>query len=320
MTELRDLTAARDQHDVHRVRRASGLLRAFNDAGVLAAADVHVAMRLGRLGEERDDRVLLAAALTVRGLRAGSVCLDLGTAEQTTAVEDVDAADLATLAWPDPAGWVQALEGSPLVAVGVEGDPSRPLRLLGSTVYLDRYWRQEQRIASVVDEAAQRPAPAVDADLLRAAVARLFPGDGPDRQRLATVVAAHRWVSVLAGGPGTGKTTTVAKLLALLQDQADGSLRIALAAPTAVAAARLTFAARGVARLFDAEDEERLGDLEASTLHRLLGFRPGSRARVRHHPANRPPLAVGVVDETPLGSLTVMARLGGALRPGLRRV
>jgi exodeoxyribonuclease V alpha subunit len=320
MTELRDLTAARDPHDVHRVRRASGLLRAFNDAAVLAAADVHVAMRLGRLTDEHDDRVLLAAALTVRGLRAGSVCLDLGTAQQTTAVEDADAADLATLPWPDPAGWVRALEVSPLVAVGVDGDPSRPLRLLGSTVYLDRYWRQEQRIATVVDEAAQRPAPAVDADRLRAAVARLLPGDGPDRQRLAAVVAAHRWVSVLAGGPGTGKTTTVAKLLALLQDQADGSLRIALAAPTAVAAARLTFAARGVARHFEVEDEERLGDLEASTLHRLLGHRPGSRTRFRHDRDNRLPFDVVVVDEASMVSLTMMARLVDALRPDCRLV
>jgi exodeoxyribonuclease V alpha subunit len=320
MTELRDAAQARDQHDVQRVRRASGLLRAFNDAGVLAAADVHVAMRLGRLGEEDDDRVLLAAALTVRGLRAGSVCLDLGTAQRTTAVEDADAADLAALGWPDPAAWVAALEGSPLVAVGVDGDPSRPLRLLGSTVYLDRYWRQEQRIATVVDEAAERPGPVVDGDRLRTAVARLFPGDGPDRQRLAAVVAAHRWVSVLAGGPGTGKTTTVAKLLALLQDQADGSLRIALAAPTAVAANRLTFAARGVARHFEVEDEERLGDLEASTLHRLLGHRPGSRTRFRHDRENRLPFDVVVVDEASMVSLTMMARLVDALRPDCRLV
>ena len=320
MTDLQQATVARDPHDVQRVRRASGLLRAFNHAGVLAAADVHVAMRLGRLGEEHDERVLLAAALTVRGLRAGSVCVDLGTARETTAVEDVDAAEVAALGWPDPAVWVAAVEASPLVAVGVGGDPSRPLRLLGSTLYLDRYWRQELRIATVVDEAALRPAPAVDPDRLRAAVARLFPGEDPDRQRLAAVVAAHRWVSVLAGGPGTGKTTTVAKLLALLQDQADGSLRVALAAPTAVAAARLTFAARGVATHFAEEDQERLGELEASTLHRLLGHRPGSRTRFRHDRDNRLPFDVVVVDEASMVSLTMMARLVDALRPDCRLV
>jgi len=311
---------AGDAHDVQRVRRASGLLRAFNAAGVLGAADVHVALRLGRLGEEPDQRVLLAAALTVRGLRAGSVCLDLGTARETTAVEDADASDLAALNWPEPAPWRAALESSPLVAVGVDGDPSRPLRLLGSTVYLDRYWRQEQRIAAVLDDAAERQAPVVDRDRLRAALARLFPGEEPDRQRLAAVSAAHRWVSVLAGGPGTGKTTTVAKLLALLQDQADGSLRVALAAPTAVAAARLTFAARGVARHFEVEDEERLGHLEASTLHRLLGHRPGFRTRFRHDAENRLPFDVVVVDEASMVSLTMMSRLVDALRPDCRLV
>jgi exodeoxyribonuclease V alpha subunit len=316
-----------DVHDVQRVRRASGLLRDFNDVGVLGAADVHVATRLGRLTGETDDRVLLAVALAVRALRSGSVCLDVATARETTAVEDVDPATLAGLAWPPTSTWLAALEASPMVAPGVDGDPSRPVRLVEGLLYLDRYWRQEQRIATLLDEAALRPQPAVSEDRLvgrqsesgaRGALGRLFPDDVPDRQRLAAVVAAHRWVSVLAGGPGTGKTTTVAKLLALLQDQADGSLRIALAAPTAVAAARLTFAARAVAERFDAEDRERLGRLEASTLHRLLGHRPGSRTRFRHDRENRLPFDVVVVDEASMVSLTMMSRLVDALRPDCR--
>jgi exodeoxyribonuclease V alpha subunit len=158
----------------------------------------------------------------------------------------------------------------------------------------------------VWDEAALRPPPRVDAERLDASVARLFPGDGPDRQRLAAVVAAHRWVSILAGGPGTGKTTTVAKLLALLSDQAGGSLRIALAAPTAVAAARLGQAAPGLPG--------------ASTLHRLLGHRPGSRTRFRHDAQNRLPFDVVVLDEASMVSLTMMARLVDALRPTCRLV
>ncbi len=307
--------------DVQLVRRATGLLADFNTAGVLAAADVHVATRLGRLGGESDDRVLLAAALAVRALRGGSVCLDLATARATTAVEDVSAAELDALAWPDPAAWVSALAVSPLVAVGADGDPSLPLRLAGDTLYLDRYWRQEQRIAEVLDEAALRPLPVVDDGRLDDALARLFPGPAADRQRLAAAVAAHRWVSVLAGGPGTGKTTTVAKLLALLQDQAGGGLRIALAAPTAVAASRLTFAARHAAGRFeDPADRDRLGRLEASTLHRLLGSRPGSRSRFRHDRENRLPFDVVVVDEASMVSLTMMSRLVDALRPDTRLV
>jgi exodeoxyribonuclease V alpha subunit len=316
-----------DVYDVQRVRRASGLLRDFNEVGVLGTADIHVATRLGRLTGETDDRVLLALALVVRALRGGSVCLDLTTAREATAVEDVDQAALTSLDWPAPSTWLEALRASPMVAVGLDGDPSRPVRLVEGLLYLDRYWRQEQRIATVLDEAALRRPPAVSEDRLadppsagsrRGALVRLFPDAAPDRQRLAAVVAAHRWVSVLAGGPGTGKTTTVAKLLALLQDQAGGSLRLALAAPTAVAAARLTFAARAVTERFDAEDRERLGSLEASTLHRLLGHRPGSRTRFRYDRENRLPFDVVVVDEASMVALTMMSRLVDALRPDCR--
>src|SRR3954451_9745627 len=316
-----------DAYDVQRVRQASGLLRDFNDVGVLGAADVHVATRLGRLTGETGDRVLLAVALAVRALRSGSVCLDVTTARETTAVENVDPSALAGLAWPAPLAWLEALEASPMVAAGVDGDPPRPTRIVGGLLYLDRYWRQEQRIATVLDEAARRQPPVVSEDLLlgrpsvdgrRGALERLLSDAAPDRQRLAAVVVAHRWVSVLAGGPGTGKTTTVAKLLALLQTSAGGSLRIALAAPTAVAAARLTFAARAVAARFDDHDRERLGRLEASTLHRLLGHRPGSRTRFRHDRENRLPYDVVVVDEASMVSLTMMSKLVDALRPDCR--
>lgn len=313
MTEL-------DVHDVQQVRRASGLLGEFNTAGVLWAADVHVAMRLGRLSGEADESVLLAAALTVRAVRHGSVCIDLSTAQETTVVEGGDPAVLARLAWPEPDGWLAATARSPLVGVGVDGDPDRPLRLTGRLLYLDRYWRQEQRIADVLDEAAARPAPSIDADRLRAAVARLFPAPAPDRQRLAAVVAAHRWFSILAGGPGTGKTTTVARLLALLQDQADGRLRIALAAPTGKATARLQQATALAADGLGAEDRERIGTLKAATLHRLLGFRPGARTRFKHDHVNRLPYDVVVVDEASMVSLTMMSRLVDALRPDSRLV
>ena len=309
-----------DEHGPQRVRRATGTLGAFNRAGVLGAADVHVAQRLSRLGGETDEAVLLAAALVVRALRGGSVCLEVATAAATTAVEGVDRATLDALPWPESADWAAALERSPLVGVGTAGAADRPLRLVGGMLYLDRYWRQERGIADVLDDAAARPQPAVDAARLREAIGRLFPASGPDRQRLAAVVAAHRWVSVLAGGPGTGKTTTVAKLLAVLTDQPGPPLRVALAAPTGKAAARLTEAVAGVTGGLAAEDRDRLGTLTASTLHRLLGWRPGARGRFRHDRFNRLPYDVIVVDEASMVSLTLMARLAEALRPDCRLV
>jgi exodeoxyribonuclease V alpha subunit len=269
--------------------RATGRLGEFAAVGILESADVHVAQRLGRIADEHDEVVLLAVALTVRAVRHGSVCLDLTTAESSIAVEDADEDDLARLAalvWPTPDQWTVALTASPLVAVGREGHGSRPLRLVGHLLYLDRYWRQEQVIAAAVDARRARAPHQVDREQLRATLARLFPADAADRQRLAAAVAAQRWITVLAGGPGTGKTTTVAKLLAVLHDQADHRLRVALAAPTGKAAARLEEAVRGeVAQLAEA-DRMRVGEVSASTLHRLLGWTP-NRTRFMHHRDNR---------------------------------
>jgi exodeoxyribonuclease V alpha subunit len=312
--------ALEDGQDVQQVRRVGGLLERFNRAGVLGAADVHVALRLRRLGGEHDEAVLLAAALTVRAVRQGSVCLHVTSAQQTTAVDGATAEDLAALPWPDGPAWLAGLEASTLVAVGADGPDDRPLRLVDGLLYLDRYWRQERVIARYVDAAILAPAAEPDADRLAAALSRLFPRPAPDRQRLAAVVAAHRRLSILAGGPGTGKTTTVAKLLALLQDQADGRLRVALAAPTGKAAARLTDAATAAAAGLPEPDRHRLGVLKASTLHRLLGSRPGARTRFRHDRDNRLPYDVVVVDEASMVSLTMMSRLVDALRPDARLV
>jgi exodeoxyribonuclease V alpha subunit len=309
-----------DRLDVQQVRRAQGLLEEFNRAGVLGAADVHVATRLQRLGGEHDERVLLAAGLVVRAVRQGSVCVEIAAAAASTAVDGLSAEEVAALPWPEPAAWVSALEASPLVASGSEGSPDRPLRWVHGLLYLDRYWRQESVIADYVDAAVAQPVAAPDAAGLRQAIARLFGDAGPDRQRLAAVVAAHRRLSILAGGPGTGKTTTVAKILAVLQDQAAGNLRIALAAPTGRAAARLQEAANAAAGRLDAEDQERLGTLKASTLHRLLGSRPGARTRFWHDRDNRLPYDVVVVDEASMVSLTMMSRLVDALRPTCRLV
>jgi exodeoxyribonuclease V alpha subunit len=123
---------------------------------------------------------------------------------------------------------------------------------------------------------------------------------------------------VLTGGPGTGKTTTVARLLALL---ASGRrLRIALAAPTGKAAARLQEAVQLEVSKLDPSHREALAGLHATTLHRLLGSRPDTSARFRHHRGNRLPHDVIVVDETSMVSLTMMARLLEAVRPETRLV
>jgi len=312
-----------DRHLV--VQTASGLLAVFNQAGVLNPADVHTAETVCRIGQESDDRVRLALALTVRALRNGSVCIDLRTVH-TTAFDEVEAAiDIATLPWPKPEEWIEVCRASALVAYGADEPGGRPLRLAGGLLYLERYWQQEELVRVQLQRRFTAPPPEIDQSRLAAALARLFDHEGlasgrADNQQLAAAVSALGRVSVVAGGPGTGKTTTVARLLALLQDQPGPALRIALAAPTGKAAARLEEAVRAATAQLEPEDQSRLGDVTASTLHRLLGSLPSNRSRFRHDATNQLPHDVVIVDEMSMVSLTLMARMLDAVRPSARLV
>jgi exodeoxyribonuclease V alpha subunit len=318
--------AENDLFDVRRATGATGLLHDFNAAGVLDAADVHVARRLTALAGEDDEQVALAAALAVRGPRLGHVYVDLATIRETATVDAEEAVDLSALAWPAVAQWIERLRASNLVAVGEEGGRDRPLRLVGSSLYLDRYWREERQIAADLQALGAEAPSDVDEDVLADGLARLFPGDADERQRAASAAAVRHRFAVVAGGPGTGKTTTVARIVALLAEQAEAAGRprplIALAAPTAVAAARLEEAVRDAADGLDASDAVRaqLREASASTLHRLLGWRPDSQSRFRHHRGNRLPHDVVIVDETSMVSLSQMARLLEAVRPQARLV
>ncbi|MFF2269175.1 exodeoxyribonuclease V subunit alpha [Cellulosimicrobium cellulans] len=338
-------------------------LAAFNAARVVSAADLRVALRLGRLTGEHDDEVLLAVALAVRAVRSGSVCVRLDDLGSLELPEDEEAArtDATDLPWPDRSAWADAVARSPLVAAGVDGPADRPARWVGGALYLDRYWRDELAVRHDVDGRLASADLPVDGDRLDAALARLFPAADDTRQRLAAAHAATRRLTVLTGGPGTGKTTTVARLLAVLHDAAlpssspavtasgaptspvrpgsgetppvpstapagpgaasGAALRVALAAPTGKAAARLQEAVREVVAGFgDPADRERVGAPVATTLHRLLGYRPGSSTRFRHDAHHHLPHDVVVVDETSMVALPLMARLLEALRPDARLV
>lgn len=310
---MTDLFEPIDATDARLALGATGLLGYFNVAGVLTSADVHVAAALGRLGRESDEHVLLAVALAVRAVRGGSVCVDLATV-----------ADPPDLPWPETDAWTRVVAASPLVADGL-------VRWDNDLLYLDRYHEQETQ---VVDDLLSRAAssPDHDPDLMRsslsrvvgamkaAAVARGLPEPSYDEQEAACLAAAGQWTTVLTGGPGTGKTTAVASLLVGLLDQHPGGLRIALAAPTGKAAARLQQAVHQEAEAFEEGDRVRLAGVTASTLHRLLRPDPGNSTRFRHHRGNRLPHDVVVVDESSMVSLTQMARLLEAVRPDARLV
>ncbi|HEV2369847.1 MAG TPA: exodeoxyribonuclease V subunit alpha [Acidimicrobiales bacterium] len=309
---------------------AAGLLGRFNRAGLLAAADVHVARRLGRLGGDADDVVHLAVALAVRAPRVGHVNVDLATVRLTAAAEtetDGDV-DLDTLPWPEPRLWRERLANSPLVSVGEDGTDELPLRLVGTTLYLDRFWRDERAVAAdLLDRTgAAAGMPAVDEAVLADGLVRLFPDDPAGEQAEAAAAAVRQRFTVVAGGPGTGKTTTVARLIALLEEQARARGTrlplIALGAPTGKAATRMAEAVHSEAAGMDVDGavRDRLSALGASTLHRLLGRQPGNSSRFRHHRRNRLPHDVVIVDESSMVSLWLMARLLEAVRPDARLV
>ncbi|WP_305731437.1 exodeoxyribonuclease V subunit alpha [Trichlorobacter ammonificans] len=258
------------------------------------------------------------AALTAAALRSGHVCLDLVPLAG-------DGLRLAgeTIPVPSLEEVTVLLHGT--AVVGAPGE-YRPLILdRGGRLYLYRYHRYERQLAddllALAGSAAQPP----DADRLAEGLERLFPDAGgpqPDRQRQAALTALHRRLSIISGGPGTGKTATVVRILALLLEQAADGLppRIALAAPTGKAAARLRESIRTARETLPCD--ERIRQLipdRAVTLHRLLGTRPGS-VRFRHCRDNPLPSDVVIVDEASMVSLPLMAKLTAALKPGARLI
>ena len=268
-----------------------------------AEIDRHFARFLCRQAGPEDLLLFQAAALASRAVGNGNVCLDLREA----AVDGV----FLDKTWEEVAEHLARLP-----VVGRPGDYA-PLILDGAgRLYLYRYWRYEHDLAvNLLDKAGSRAA--VDRELLKAGAGRLFPaGDGEevDWQKVAAVAAATGRLTVISGGPGTGKTTTVIRILALLVEQSGGTVpRIALAAPTGKAAARLRESIRSAREGIDCSETVRSAiPGEASTLHRLLGSVRGT-GRFRHNRDNPLPHDVVVVDEASMIDLPLMAKLAEAL-------
>jgi exodeoxyribonuclease V alpha subunit len=190
--------------------------------------------------------------------------------------------------------------------IGAPGE-HKPFILEHDLIYLYRYWQYETDLAERLKMLAARR-PVIDIELLKAGLEREFPGAGPDdRQRMAAAAAVVSRFCVISGGPGTGKTTTVRKIISLLQEQAaGGEFRVLLAAPTGKAAGRL--------KQVLLADEAGEGTLSArvATLHRLLGYIPDS-GRFRHNQENPLPCELLIVDEASMIPLPMMAKLVAAL-------
>ena len=339
-------------------------LHTWADAGWLRPLDSQLAAFVLRQDAQAAPQLLMATAMLAHLEGRGHTCLPLAVLH--SAAQSVlawpDAAHTAFSRWwadhPAPlAQWRQALQCSPVVRqvpalqtqpaadlfaqadALVDDDTGQPLVLAGSAdaplLYLRRYWQHEQ---AVMHGVAQRASTQhlVDPAQVRQWLDRLFgPADPstpasaePDWQRCACALALRAGLTVVTGGPGTGKTYTAARLLALLwaTHPQPSHLKVALAAPTGKAAARLrqsidqALAELGP-RLASHIDLPTLAQTlgAASTVHALLGAQRHSRA-FRHHAQAPLDVDVLIVDETSMIHLELMAALLDALPPHARLV
>ncbi|HNY66419.1 MAG TPA: exodeoxyribonuclease V subunit alpha [Deltaproteobacteria bacterium] len=276
---------------------------------LFSGIDLHFAKLMDKLAARGCTGVREASALVSSFTRQGHSCIDLKAHAGRTLG--------GSMACPELTEWLRSLEAS-----GVVGRPGeyKPMVLDRTRLYLWRYWNYQWVLARALKSLAARST-ACDPEVIGARLGRSFPEtreeDGIDWQKVAVVVALKGALGIITGGPGTGKTTVVSKILDLLSEDGPG-LKVALAAPTGKAAQRMeeavsrAGAVSGPGGLLSAS-------LRASTIHRLLGMVPG-RARARFSDVNPLPYDVVVVDEASMISLALMARLVLALKPGARLI
>ena len=290
-------------------------LQPWREAGVLDAAEVHIASSLAsRVGESRP-HVVLALALAVAAPRSGHVALDPEHARESAMreaerVDDDARATVAALAWPvETAAWLREVQDSPLTP--------DVLRVEHGLIYLRRFHDLEISVADRLVALASHPTSAPEAidDLSE----RMHLDDG-QRQAVRTCLASR--LGVLVGGPGTGKTRTVATILAALLRDEGATPRIALAAPTGKAAARMGESIANAAALLEESDPDladSMRQVRPSTVHRLLGVRRGSAA-FRHNASDPLHHDVVIIDEASMMSLPLSASLLEALSASTRLI
>lgn len=233
----------------------------------------------------------------------------------------------ATAMWRTESGKASlAWQGCPSIEIEpTDVTGTSPLVLSGGLLYLRRYWRHETQLAAQVRARASTPPDDIDRQAARTWLDRLFPPDAagaePDWQKIACAVALRGRLTLVTGGPGTGKTYTAARLLVLLRALHAGPqpLRVALAAPTGKAAARLRQSINNALQRLNGSLEADAELAPAKTLHALLGAQPGTR-RFRHDAAHPLDVDLLIVDEASMVHLEMMAQLLEALPVGARLV
>ena len=292
-----------DQHTLTNLRQI----------GMLSEIDIHFAKFIIELSAAKDPDVFLAAALVSHATGTGDICFDLkkaagdllsGTKDFKTPIE-----------CPDLDVWLEKLNASP--SVGKPGEFCPLILDKKNRLYLHRYWNYERSLSESIQNRVQRPVTGLNFEQLRHTLDRLFPSDNSQEinwQKIAAAIACLRHFCVITGGPGTGKTFTVTRVLAMLQEQAAGrKLEIYLAAPTGKAAARLKETVVQAKDQMDCDDSIKIAiPSEVFTIHRLLKPIIGS-PYFRHNRQDQLMADVVVVDEASMVDLALMAKLFDAV-------
>ena len=280
--------------------------------------DRQAAAFLCRGAKEEAGALRAVVSLLSQAVGQGHVCLDLEEiAGQLARVPGRE----EPLRLPDAASLITALRSLP--TLGRPGE-HRPLILDDADrLYLYRYFRYEAQLSDAIRARAASESVGPDDAALAAQLDRYFAPskNTEDRQRQAALTALRWRFSVISGGPGTGKTTTVVRILGLLLESPGGErLRIAMAAPTGKAAARLASSIAALRESLPCTDEvKRAVPGQVTTIHRLLGTLPGSTG-FRHNERNPLPCDAVIVDEASMVDLPLMTALVSALPPQARLI
>jgi len=296
---------------LHEIRRI------LSDPELFSSLDNHFAMFIGRLAKKHSPAAALAAALVSRKTGEGNICLDLEEQAGKPLYPFPRQRDADAYVCPTLSVWTEQLTES---GVAGQDEGNTPLVLDESNrLYLRRYWQYENSIFRFIRERATPFLHDLNFPRLSKDLKKLFQAHPPgetDWQQVAAIAAVTRSFSVISGGPGTGKTTTVARILALLIGQYSDTrqLRILLGAPTGKAASRLQQAVVD-AGLLPADSKT----LQATTLHRMLGYIPNS-PYFRHNAENPLAADIIVIDEASMVDLPLLAKLMQAVPASARLI
>ena len=282
--------------------------------GNLTKQDIHFANFIADLSEEDDPEIILGAALVSNATGQGDICLDLGSVSGKKMMEDQNTE--IPLILPKLDEWLEEIRKSPVV--GKPGEFCPLILDKNNRLYLYRYWEYENILSESIKRRIKEDVKNINTSLLQDSLKRFFPKNSKSQnsrndinwQKVASITVAIKNFCVISGGPGTGKTYTVAKILSILLEQEPSEkLRIFLCAPTGKAAAKLSESIKQTKEELNCSDAvKRAIPLETYTIHRMLKAIPGS-PYFRYNSENLLPADVVIVDEASMVDLALMSKM-----------